>query len=256
LRDLADRAYRPPSVTRKVEHMEKTGFAVPILPGKEELATEEVIQEFRRRMPEYEQSRANAGLTMERVFLQKNPDDSSMLVIYGEAERTFEDVRQAFATSGSDFDEWFLRVNQEVSGIDFRQPSPGGAPEHVASWEAPSGARGQGLAFAAPIQPGKTDAGRAWSKEAFGDRKKEMTESRLALGSSREEVFVNQTPQGDVAVIYIEGEDPIRANREFAASNAPYDRWFKDNLKEIFPPFIDFDQPVPTNETLWDWSRS
>ncbi len=30
----------------------------------------------------------------------------------------------------------------------------------------------------------------------------------------------------------------------------------RDGLKEISPPFIDFDQPVPTNETLWDWSRS
>jgi hypothetical protein len=78
----------------------------------------------------------------------------------------------------------------------------------------------------------------------------------LALGSTREEVFVNQTPQGDVAVVYIEADDPVRANQRFAASNTPYDRWFKDNLKEIFPPFIDFDQPVPTNETLWDWSRS
>jgi len=236
--------------------MDKTGFAIPILPGKEELATTSVSQEFRRRMPEYEQSRANAGLTMERAFLQKSPDGSNLIVIYGESEGSFEDVRRAFATSGSDFDEWFLRVNQEVSGIDFRQPGPGGAPEHIASWEAPSGARGRGLAFAAPLQPGKTDAGRAWAKEAFENRKGELTESRLALGNTREEVFVNQTPQGDVAVVYIEGEDPVRANGEFAASNAPYDRWFKDGLKEIFPPFIDFDQPVPTNQTLWDWSRS
>jgi len=45
-------------------------------------------------------------------------------------------------------------------------------------------------------------------------------------------------------------------NREFAASGAPYDRWFKDSLKEFFPPFVDFDQPVPANETVWDWTRS
>jgi hypothetical protein len=242
--------------SRKLASMNKAGFAIPILPGKEELATTSASQEFRRRLPEYEQSRANAGLTMERAFLQQAPDGSSLIVIYGESEGSFEDVRRAFATSGSDFDEWFLRVNQEISGIDFRQAGPGGAPEHVASWEAPSGARGKGLAFAAPLQPGKTDAGRAWAKEAFEDRKDEMTESRLALGSTREEVFVNQTPQGDVAVVYIEADDPVRANQRFAASNTPYDRWFKDSLKEIFRPFIDFDQPVPTNQTLWDWSRS
>jgi hypothetical protein len=49
---------------------------------------------------------------------------------------------------------------------------------------------------------------------------------------------------------------PIGANREFAASAAPYDRWFKDSLKGFFPPFIDFGQPVPANETVWDWTRS
>ena len=43
---------------------------------------------------------------------------------------------------------------------------------------------------------------------------------------------------------------------QFAASAAPYNRWFKDSLKEFFPPFIDFDQPVPANETVWDWTRS
>lgn len=57
--------------------MNKTGFAIPILPGKEELATTSTSQEFRRRMPEYEQSRANAGLTMERAFLQQNPDSGT-----------------------------------------------------------------------------------------------------------------------------------------------------------------------------------
>jgi hypothetical protein len=233
----------------------KTGFAIPILPGKEELATKGVTEEFGRRMPEYEESRANAGLTMERVFLQKNPDGAHLIVIYGEANGSFSDVQRAFATSGLEFDEWFLRTNEEVSGFDFRHPPPGPGPEHVASWEAPDGTRGKGLAFAAPLQPGKTEAGRAWAKVAFEDRKAEFTESRLALGGTREEVFVNRTPQGDMAVVYIEGEDPARANREFAASATPFDRWFKDSLKEIFPPFIDFDQPVPMNETLWDWSR-
>jgi hypothetical protein len=40
-----------------------------------------------------------------------------------------------------------------------------------------------------------------------------------------------------------------------AASAAPYDRWYKDGLKALFPPFIDFDQPVPADETVWDWTR-
>ena len=78
-----------------------------------------------------------------------------------------------------------------------------------------------------------------------------MAESRAAKGLTREQVFVNHTPAGDVVVVYLEGADPVDGNRQFAASNAPFDRWFKDQCKEIFPAFINFDQPVPANEELF-----
>lgn len=236
--------------------MAKAGLAVPALPGKEDLATKHSIEEIRRRMPEYEQSRGRAGITVERVYLQRNPDGSNLFVVYVEAAGGMADAIGTFTTSGSDFDRWFLDVNQEISGIDFRQPPSGGGPEHVAGWEDPDGGRGTGLAFAVPLLPGKAGALRAWAREAFEARRLELTESRRALGQTREEVFLNSTPDGDVAVAYLEGKDPVAANREFAASGAPYDRWFKDSLKEIFPPFIDFDQPVPANETVWDWTRN
>ncbi|HEX2745429.1 MAG TPA: hypothetical protein VHN16_13640 [Streptosporangiaceae bacterium] len=235
--------------------MAKIGFAVPILPGKEDLATIHSIEEIRRRLPEYEESRHRAGVTVERVYLQSNPDDSKLFVIYVEAAGETAGVAGTFAASGSDFDRWFLDVNQEITGIDFGQPAPGGGPEHVASWEEPGGSRGPGLAFAVPLLPGKAEALRAWAREAFESRRRELAESRLALGQTREEVFLNSSPAGDVCVAYLEGKDPIQANREFAASAAPYDRWFKDGLKTLFPPFVDFDQPVPANETVWDWAR-
>ena len=73
------------------------------------------------------------------------------------------------------------------------------------------------------------------------------------MGSTREEVFLNHTPMGDITVVYIEATDPMKANQGFAASSEPFDRWFKDGLKQIFPPYIDFDQPVPPNEQVWDW---
>jgi hypothetical protein len=235
--------------------MAKVGFAVPILPGKEDLATKHSIEEIRRRMAEYEESRHRAGVTMERVYWQRNPDGSNLFVVYVEAAGTMADVMGTFVTSGSDFDRWFLDVNQEITGIDFRQPRPDGGAEHVASWEDPGGGRGAGLAFAVPLLPGKAEALRAWAREAFDSRRQELTESRRALGQTREEVFLNASPAGDVGVAYLEGKDPIEANREFAASSTPYDRWFKDSLKEFFPAFVDFDQPVPVNETVWDWTR-
>jgi hypothetical protein len=54
-----------------------------------------------------------------------------------------------------------------------------------------------------------------------------------------------------VAVVYLEGADPVDANRQFAASNTAFDRWFKEQCKAIFPPFVNFDLPVPANEELF-----
>ena len=155
--------------------MAKAGFAVPILPGKEDLATKYSIEEIRRRMTEYEESRKRAGITMERVYLQRNLDGGNLLVVYVEAGGGTADVIGAFAASGSDFDRWFLDVNQEITGIDFRQSAPGSGPEHVAGWEDPGGGRGAGLAFVVPLLPGKAEALRGWAREAFGSRRQELT---------------------------------------------------------------------------------
>ena len=118
--------------------MAKFGFPVPVLPGKEQVVLT-ATEQMKQRRQEHEESRRNAGITLERAWLQRNPDGSSLLVVYDEAEGSFEEVVQAFVTSGSDFDRWFIELNQEISGIDLRQPPPGGGPEQIGSWEAPGG---------------------------------------------------------------------------------------------------------------------
>jgi hypothetical protein len=75
-------------------------------------------------------------------------------------------------------------------------------------------------------------------------------------GLTREDIYLNRTPMGDILVVYMEGEHPWETNRQFAASQTPYDRWFKDELKKIFPDFIDFDQPVPQNEEVFSWAEA
>jgi hypothetical protein len=161
---------------------------------------------------------------------------------------------EAYGASDLPIDRLFVDRNTEATGIDFRAAAKAPAPEQVAAWTAPGATgRKRGFAFAAPLAPGKTDAARAFAREAYQTRRAELTASRLGQGLVREEVFLNQTPAGDVVVVYVEGDDPVEGNRRFAASSAPYDRWFKDRCREIFPPFVDFDQPVPANEEVFSW---
>jgi hypothetical protein len=61
-----------------------------------------------------------------------------------------------------------------------------------------------------------------------------------------------QTPQGPVCGVYVEATDPFEANRTFAASREPFDVAFKEELRVLFPPFINFDQPVPGVTEIFD----
>jgi hypothetical protein len=106
------------------------------------------------------------------------------------------------------------------------------------------------MAFSAPAIPGTEDQGRAFGRDAYS--RPEMTESRRALRLNVDVVTLIETPQGPVVSVYIEGEDPWEGNRQFAASTSPFDLWFKDELKKLFPPFIDFGQPVPGVEEMFD----
>ena len=79
-----------------------------------------------------------------------------------------------------------------------------------------------------------------------------MTTSRRALGQNLEVVTLTETPQGPICGVYIEGTDPFEANRTLAASTKPFDVEFRQELKSLFPPFIDFDQPVPGVTEIFD----
>jgi hypothetical protein len=100
----------------------------------------------------------------------------------------------------------------------------------------------ESFALSFPILPGKLEDAKAFAAEVAGPRAAEMAESRRSVGATRETVWVQQTPMGDVGIVLIEGEDVAAANRGFAQSQAPFDVWFKQTV-EAFSG-VDFGQPV------------
>ena len=192
------------------------------------------------------------GVTLERVYLMATPM-GEFVSTYIESEKEFAASTMVLAASDLPADVKFRQAIKDVHGFDLTVPPPGPPPELVCEWWDPDlRVRKAGLAFVAPLQPGKTDAARAFGKEAFENRKEEFTKSRRNLGGQGELVFLNSTPEGDVLVVYIEGDDPAELNRKFAASREPFDVWFKDECRKIFPDFIDFNVPLPSIETIWD----
>jgi hypothetical protein len=173
------------------------------------------------------------------------------VVAHIESGHPIEEALAAPARSDLAIDKFFVEKIKEIHGIDLTQPPPGPAPEIVGEWGDPAvSARGRGFAFSAPMIPGTEDRGREWSKRTFASD--DMTRSRRALGQNMEQATLVSTPQGPVIAVYIEGTDGAEANRRFAASTDPFDVAFKEELKQLFPPFVNFDEPVPGITEIFD----
>ena len=106
--------------------------------------------------------------------------------------------------------------------------------------------------FALPILPGQTEAARAFLQEMDGARKPQWDACVQGVGITKETWAIQQTPQGDMYVAYITGEDIAQAFKEFAASQTEFDRWFKQQLQETTGADLNTPPPGPISEILAD----
>jgi hypothetical protein len=71
---------------------------------------------------------------------------------------------------------------------------------------------GDAAAFAIPLLPGKTDIDRREMRSCWqGDRRAAYEASRKRLGITREAVWIQQLPSGDIAIVHLEADDLNRA---------------------------------------------
>ncbi|GAC1348965.1 MAG: hypothetical protein NVSMB27_18640 [Ktedonobacteraceae bacterium] len=99
------------------------------------------------------------------------------------------------------------------------------------------------LAFAAPLLPGGAEVLRQTAKEAMEARRAVAQESTQRLGVSIEKWYLQSTPQGDMVIVYIDSEDLARAFQTLAASDAPFDVFFKQQALKAHG--IDLSKPFP-----------
>lgn len=230
--------------------MHRTVLPFPVMPGKTEADLRSVSERFKAEPKAYFESRRRAGVTLERAYWQHTPM-GDFVVAYSESTGSAAEVIRTYANSTAEIDRFFADSVLAIHGIDLTKPIEGPDPETVGEWvDAAVTERRRGMAFCAPLIPGQEDRGREWTRETFGDP--EMTRSRRELGQNLEVVTINYTPHGSVAAVYLEGMDPFESNRKHAASTDPFDVRFREQLRTLFPPFIDFDQPVPGITEIFD----
>ena len=76
-----------------------------------------------------------------------------------------------------------------------------------------------------PILPGRAEEHLAWCEEVKA-RRAELAASRARAGVERQLVWVHAS--SDLAVVRLDGDDPVAAVGAMAASDDPFDRWYAD----------------------------
>ena len=79
--------------------------------------------------------------------------------------------------------------------------------------------------FVIAVPEGNTDDVRAAFAEMEGSREEQCVANRHLMGVTREFVSLQQTPNGDLLVAYLEGDDPDKAVERMMASDSEYARW-------------------------------
>ncbi len=90
------------------------------------------------------------------------------------------------------------------------------------------------VGFVLPLLPGKTDTDRGVMRACWqGERKASHHSARERLGITRESVWIQQTPAGDVVVVYMEADDLEAAVEGMVSSEEPFDRFFREHLRDV-----------------------
>jgi hypothetical protein len=109
------------------------------------------------------------------------------------------------------------------------------------------------ISFAFPVLPGQTAGTRAFFQEIEAQRRDQFAASERRLGITKESWHLQQTPQGDLLLGYIESADFAQALRQFSQSRDAFDQWFKRRLAELTGVDLNTPPPGPLSEQLADY---
>jgi len=119
--------------------------------------------------------------------------------------------------------------------------------------EAPPGSE-RGVACC--TTDGSREGGRRFRGGRDGDAGDGVSDSsgqdrRRSLGV-RERTFLQQTPQGDLVLVTLEGDHPETAFVEFGKRTDPFAMWFKQQVSEIHGMDLSLPPPGPMPQQVID----
>jgi len=233
------------SVPKGGDHaMRVIAFALPVLPGSEgDLRS--MAGELESRSAEYDEFRVQVGIKREAAFLQRTQHGSHLLIY-----REFDSASAAKPRSAGGFEQWLRDRMSSVQGFDSME-LPDGRVELLVRQRP---ARPGNLYIAAlPVLPNKSARLHEFASELNGIHAAEFEESLRRLGFGLT-LLVQHTPDFDISISVIEGDEPATALGRLAESQHPFDRWHFQQIAD--QTGLDFSAPPPPpNEPLWSWEK-
>lgn len=224
------------------QSMRVIAHALPVLHGME-VELESLAREFESRNAENDEFRRQNGITREAAFLQRTPK-GSQLITY----REFDDSVSTQPKSDGTFESWLRDRLSTVHGFD---PTAGPQPRVELLVRQRPARRSTLYAAALPLLPNKTARLHEWAMELNGIHASEFDEGLRRLGHAVT-LFAQHTPQLDLVISVVEGDEPSNALGVLARSEHPFDRWHVQQIAELSG--LDFSAPPPPpNELLWSW---
>ncbi len=106
------------------------------------------------------------------------------------------------------------------------------------------------IVFAVPVVSGKEELDRKTLDEMADSRRDEYEAALKEAGITRQAVWHQETPDGTLAIVYIEADSPDAVQR-FTSSEAPLSRWFVEQMQEVHG--VDVSQPGPPVSKVHDF---
>jgi len=230
--------------------MKVSATALHILPGKTRELLDFACDIREGRRAEHEGSARRLGISAERYWVETT-NEGDVLIMYlegGDLEKT----NRLFGVSDDPYDLWFQTRMRGITGIDLGKPEAAGPSELVFESpvlrpEVPAGA----LATAMPILPGRKGEWLEFIGELSSSRMGEYCAYLYRYGFTRERFFLQYTPHGLMAILYVEGKNPAGAIASFARFHHPFDAWMREEM--LFLNGIDFIRRASAPDLVLDW---
>ena len=104
--------------------------------------------------------------------------------------------------------------------------------------------------FALPIQSGRSEAARAFLNTLETERKLDYGASEQRLGITKEVWAMQQSPMGELFVVFFQSPDIGGSVTQFVNSKDEFDLWFKRQVMDTTGVDLNTPPPGPLSEIL------